>query len=305
MLKRALSEIQNGFYIDIGAGDPLIDSVTKLFYDDGWRGINVEPNPKKHGELVSQRQRDVNMNIAIGSSSKAIDFWVMDHDGLSTASKEQFLKHESDGLMGYKVTVESQPLSYLYRNLPIGTEVHFLKIDVEGWEKEVLSGANFKEFRPWIIVIESTIPNLQIDVSDDWSHILTNSDYEIAYKDGLNLYFLAAEKQNLLSRFQFPPNVFDDFVKFDHASNFLLTQTRDQLTQTRDQLTQTRDQLTQTRDQLTQTSDQLTQTSDQLTQTKQELHLIRASNIWIKTRWLRGLKNVITKNLLNKRIGLR
>jgi hypothetical protein len=55
MLKRALSDIQNGFYIDIGAGDPSIDSVTKLFYDDGWHGINVEPNPKKYGELVIQR----------------------------------------------------------------------------------------------------------------------------------------------------------------------------------------------------------------------------------------------------------
>jgi hypothetical protein len=167
------------------------------------------------------------MNIAIGSSSKAIDFWVMDHDGLSTASKEQFLKHESDGLMGYKVTVESQPLSYLYRNLPIGTEVHFLKIDVEGWEKEVLSGANFNEFRPWIIVIESTIPNQQIDISSDWSYILTNSDYEIVYKDGLNIYFLATEKQNLRSKFQFPPNVFDDFVKYDHGSDFLVSQTRE------------------------------------------------------------------------------
>lgn len=41
MLKRALKDIDCGFYIDIGANDSEIDSVTKAFYDEGWRGINI------------------------------------------------------------------------------------------------------------------------------------------------------------------------------------------------------------------------------------------------------------------------
>ena len=32
-----------GFYVDIGAYDPEVESVTKLFSDRGWRGINVNP----------------------------------------------------------------------------------------------------------------------------------------------------------------------------------------------------------------------------------------------------------------------
>ncbi|MDP1785627.1 MAG: glycosyltransferase [Sulfuricurvum sp.] len=43
MLSRALSDVQHGFYIDVGASDPLIDSVTALFYEKGWRGINIAP----------------------------------------------------------------------------------------------------------------------------------------------------------------------------------------------------------------------------------------------------------------------
>ena len=43
MLHRALKNIDQGFYIDVGANDPEIDSVTKAFYDMGWRGINIEP----------------------------------------------------------------------------------------------------------------------------------------------------------------------------------------------------------------------------------------------------------------------
>ena len=44
MLWRALKHISNGFYIDVGAWSPDIDSVTRIFYEHGWRGVNVEPN---------------------------------------------------------------------------------------------------------------------------------------------------------------------------------------------------------------------------------------------------------------------
>ena len=44
MLWRALQHIENGFYIDVGAAWPDVDSVTKAFYDKGWRGINKSTN---------------------------------------------------------------------------------------------------------------------------------------------------------------------------------------------------------------------------------------------------------------------
>ncbi len=45
MLWRALRHIDQGYYIDVGAWSPELDSVTKAFYEHGWHGINVEPNP--------------------------------------------------------------------------------------------------------------------------------------------------------------------------------------------------------------------------------------------------------------------
>ena len=38
-----LFDIKKGFYIDVGAFDPIKVSVTKLFYLKGWNGINIEP----------------------------------------------------------------------------------------------------------------------------------------------------------------------------------------------------------------------------------------------------------------------
>ncbi len=46
VLARVFGDRRAGFYVDVGAGHPVVDSVTKHFYDLGWRGINVEPLPR-------------------------------------------------------------------------------------------------------------------------------------------------------------------------------------------------------------------------------------------------------------------
>ena len=45
LLWRALHDVQAGFYIDVGAADPRLDSVTMAFYERGWHGINIDPKP--------------------------------------------------------------------------------------------------------------------------------------------------------------------------------------------------------------------------------------------------------------------
>lgn len=51
MLWRALKHIKNGTYVDIGAQHSIIDSVSKAFYDNGWRGIYIEP-VQKYADLL-------------------------------------------------------------------------------------------------------------------------------------------------------------------------------------------------------------------------------------------------------------
>ena len=53
--------VENGFYIDVGANDPNIISVTKAFYLRGWNGINIEPLPHKYKLLLNERKRDINL----------------------------------------------------------------------------------------------------------------------------------------------------------------------------------------------------------------------------------------------------
>src|SRR5262245_34491258 len=60
MLWRALHHVDAGFYIDVGAWSPDVDSVTRAFSERGWRGINVEPSPHYFNQLVERRPADIN-----------------------------------------------------------------------------------------------------------------------------------------------------------------------------------------------------------------------------------------------------
>ncbi|MEZ9778588.1 FkbM family methyltransferase [Vibrio sp. 10N.261.54.A5] len=211
MLWRALKNIEHGFYIDIGANHPSIDSVTKLFYSMGWNGINVEPEDEYYHLLESERNKDINVNVAINSSGEPIEFYVSDVRGWSTTDEEGLFNLERKHSLKNKITVPGLTLDELCMKY-VSSDVHFLKIDVEGAEKDVLESFSFDSVRPWIIVIEATKPTTQIDVSHEWESILFENQYGFVYFDGLNKFYVADEHKEIGDKLRIPPNVFDDYL---------------------------------------------------------------------------------------------
>lgn len=214
MLWRVFKNVKNGFYIDVGANDPLWDSVTKSFYDHGWRGINIEPAWEYYRRLCRERSGDINLPVAISAEQGCLPFYEIQNTGLSTLDAslaEQYQK------TGYRVVARKTPvmtLSSVCRQYADNI-IHFLKIDVEGSEKQVLSGMNFRQFRPWVVVVESTIPLSQAESFSGWEGIVLNADYQFVYFDGLNRFYVAAEKaaEHKLC-FSAPPNVWDVYQRY-------------------------------------------------------------------------------------------
>jgi len=219
MLWRVLKRIDQGFYIDVGANDPDQDSVTKAFYERGWHGINVEPAPQWFERLEKARPRDINLQLALGAEPGEITLYEIPDTGLSTAEKKFAERHEAErGYQSRELRVKMDTLSRVcerFHQAPI----HFLKIDVEGAEMAVLQGADFGKIRPWIILVEATLPNSQEESYSDWEPLLLNAEYEYAYFDGLNRYYVAGEHENLKAAFKAPPNVFDDFVRSEQLES--------------------------------------------------------------------------------------
>jgi hypothetical protein len=67
VLNRVFKSKPTGFYIDVGAHDPVEQSVTKYFHDLGWRGINIEPVRSSYWKFDKERPRDINLNLAVGA----------------------------------------------------------------------------------------------------------------------------------------------------------------------------------------------------------------------------------------------
>ncbi len=213
LLWRALRGVEKGFFIDVGANHPKVDSVTYAFYERGWAGINLEPEAHSFEQLQTVRPRDINLKVAAGDGVTTLPLYDFGVRGLTTISKDVADRHVRAGLrIGSFLEVPVVPLSDVCSQHVRG-EIHFLKIDVEGSETGVIRGMDLSRWRPWIMVVEATIPNTQEPSHLEWDPLLTAAKYRFVHFDGLSRYYVSEEKLEALGpSFSRGPNIFDDYV---------------------------------------------------------------------------------------------
>ena len=214
MLARVFAGRKTGFYVDVGAADPVNLSVTKWFYDLGWSGLNLEPNRQLFDRLVADRPRDINLDCGAGAVASEAQFFELDVGELSSFDPRVRDNAQSNGKPPLTRTVAVIPLTDLLRQHCPERAIDFLKIDVEGWEAEVLKGLDLRHYRPIIILVEATVPQTRIESHMEWEPGVLNADYSFVYFDGVNRFYLANEHADLRKYFAVPPNVFDDFETF-------------------------------------------------------------------------------------------
>jgi FkbM family methyltransferase len=212
LLWRALKTVERGTYVDVGANHPSIGSVTYAFYERGWRGINIEPVPADHQLLEAERPGDVNLRVAAGERVETRTLYQFGVRGLATLSQTTVERHRQAGLKVEETEVPVEPLSAICEKHVRG-EIHFLKIDVEGFEVYVLKGMDFKRWRPWVMVIEATLPNSSELAHQEWEDLVLRENYVCTHFDGLSRYYVSKEREpTLRPLLSVQPNVFDDFV---------------------------------------------------------------------------------------------
>lgn len=132
-----LGEQQTGYYVDIGAYEPIYLSNTYLFYKRGWKGVCVEPNALIAGEYREMRPNDTFFTEACGVGE--LKFKLSDeHSSLSKVSTEG-------------VSIKSRPLADYMALLP---RVDLLSVDCEGMELDVLKSNDWGTYRPTMVVVE-------------------------------------------------------------------------------------------------------------------------------------------------------
>jgi FkbM family methyltransferase len=219
------SGIKKGFYIDVGAYDPDVDSVTKLFYDKGWCGINIEPQIDRIDYFKEKRPRDINLNIGVSSVNANLKIRSYKNQGLSTFSDEIKKDYNNKNIFNANDYIEYDvpviTLKDVYQTYVKEKIVNFLKVDVEGLEYEVLKGNDWKVFRPQVICIEAN------HIIKDWVPLLIENQYLEVFNDGLNKYF-ADTRTNIKDKFDYVETVvmqrdggisYEDYKKLDNLSH--------------------------------------------------------------------------------------
>ena len=149
---------ENKIMVEVGAGPTEYFSMSKHFRDSGWRCICVEPNPK----FVSQHKNLGNeiYQYACSNENKEGTFTIVntptwhkpENDGCSLSAISPRY-----GVPG-NVNIETIPMTIIrLETLLVQLGVHkidLLSIDTEGWELEVLQGANLEKYSPSVIVLE-------------------------------------------------------------------------------------------------------------------------------------------------------
>lgn len=231
ILERIFKNKKSGFYVDVGACHPVYDSVTYHFYLKGWSGINIEPQPKLFLELEAMRERDTNLRVCVGAQPGRETLYVTRNVGTSTLNQSLAENYRRDLNIDEELTVELVTLDQIWSDCVGDQQVDFMKIDVEGFEKDVLSGADFSRVAPSILVIEATLPNSQELCYGQWEALILEY-YEFFYFDGLNRFYYRKGYPLNKATFCIPPNVFDYFKVFpqvllEQANESLLIENQD------------------------------------------------------------------------------
>jgi FkbM family methyltransferase len=217
LLKRALRDVKTGFYVDVGAYHPVDVSITKHFYDSGWNGINVEPSPAQYAIVAQARPRDINVNVAVSDHIGAMTFYeaLEGTRGLSTLAAEEAERHKRNGFRFREHDVPVVTLAELLDRHAGQRTVDFMSVDVEGHERAVLAGGDWRRWRPRIVVVEATRPLSMEQTHGQWEGILLDAGYLLATFDGLNRYYVREEDRARIGDLVVPANVFDAYVPWE------------------------------------------------------------------------------------------
>ena len=167
------------FFVDVGAHHPQRFSNTWLFYQRGWKGINIDPVPDGMREFDRLRPRDINLQVGVSDRPGTGRLYLFDDSALATFSGERARHLESTHAHGSQsvVDVELATLSsILDQHLPDGQPIDFMSIDVECSELPVLRSMDWSRWRPTYLLVED------LDVAEGEGNLLNDHLLDIGYE---------------------------------------------------------------------------------------------------------------------------
>ncbi len=191
-----LSKIAPGFYVEIGAFDPINISNTYVFYKNGWSGITVEAAPGVKERFDKYRPRDINLQYAVSDHEGTLPFYIFGRQSVYNTADPTTAERVAQklGVSPDTIFVPSKRLeTILDEYLPPNQSLQFLSVDVEGIDFNVLRSNNWDKYRPELVAVELHSYDLDAVKASETTRLMESVGYcirfwsppSVIYKDSL------------------------------------------------------------------------------------------------------------------------
>lgn len=193
-IEKILGNKKKGFYVDVGAHSPDLFNNTKRFYEKGWTGINIEPNPVLFETIQKKRKKDMNLNIGIGKKGGIATFYEFESDSLSTFSEKEKKAKEK---LGYKLKKEHKinvlSLKDVFKKYS-RNKIDFISVDTEGLDYEVLESNDWVKYRPTLVCVETgefgnMLNSKRSTKKEKIQKLMIENNYAEVFTNGLNTIY--------------------------------------------------------------------------------------------------------------------
>jgi hypothetical protein len=193
-LARVLTDA-DGFFIDVRADGPAWHSVTRHFYERGWRGIHVEPRAPIADALRRERARDITVEATLAPVANA---------------------GGNDASTGTTGAAAVTTLAAVCEQHGVAA-IDVLSIEARGDERSALAGHDWQRWRPRVVVVEAMPLSTIESTHASWEPLLLQARYRFAAFDGLNRFYVREEDAHLVDPLARPVSVRDAYQPYEYV----------------------------------------------------------------------------------------
>jgi len=196
LLAEFFRDVNDGFFVDVGAADPEFISQTWQLEQKGWRGVLIEPRPDCAAEL--RRLRRAKVYEVAATSPRNRGSMRMNVLGRYSSLNDRLviagLRPEGE------IEVETRTLDDILADAQAPAPIDFISIDVEGHELDVIEGLDLARWRPRLLLVEDHVLNLKLH------RAIERRGYRWVRRTDLNAWYMPADTAlpvSLFGRLQF------------------------------------------------------------------------------------------------------
>ena len=197
MLRAFFDDKRAGFYVDVGANDPVISSQTYHLEQLGWQGLLIEPLPYLADALRENRKAFV-AEFACSTPenhNKKLQFLMA---GVYSTLNKTPIAIGANSKAYIEVTCKT--LDSILEENDLAPNFDFISIDIEGHEMEMFKGFTLQKWQPKLVLLEDHVIN-----HDKHRHMQVNG-YQLLMRTAMNSWYVPKTlgyKLSLMARFQY------------------------------------------------------------------------------------------------------